>query len=36
MNIEIIPVQSDAQIASLAKIADIVWHETYDPLIETA
>jgi len=36
MNIEIILVQSDAQIASLAKIADIVWHETYDPLIETA
>lgn len=36
MNIEMIPVQTDAQIGSLAKIADTVWHETYDPLMETA
>lgn len=35
MKIEIIPVQTDAQIASLAQIADQVWHETYDPLMET-
>lgn len=36
MHIELVPIQTEQQIKSLAKIADIVWHETYDPLMETA